>query len=135
MVLVVAFCSHLCTRARSWREFAKSRFTHFPSILSVHVDSYETAIASLHHRCCPRKILRLFVRESALWFYNMPRVNFISSSLATTSLIGLIVTRKHVIRVCTTGRRQPVSNAIHGKLLVSQIRWGIGNLVARTENV
>ena len=28
------------TRARSWREFAKSRFTHFPSILSVHVDSY-----------------------------------------------------------------------------------------------
>ena len=40
MVLVVAFCSHLCTRARSWREFAKSRFTHFPSILSVHVDSY-----------------------------------------------------------------------------------------------
>ena len=40
MVLVVAFCSHLCTRARSWREFAKSRFTHFPSISSVHVDSY-----------------------------------------------------------------------------------------------
>ena len=40
VVLVVAFCSHLCTRARSWREFAKSRFTHFPSILSVHVDSY-----------------------------------------------------------------------------------------------
>ena len=42
MVLVVAFCSQLCTRARSWREFAKSRFTHFPSILSVHVDSYVT---------------------------------------------------------------------------------------------
>ena len=37
---IVAFCSHVCTRARSWREFAKSRFTHFPSILSVHVDSY-----------------------------------------------------------------------------------------------
>ena len=43
MVLVVAFCSHLCTRARSWRKFAKSRFKHFPSILSVHVDSYDNS--------------------------------------------------------------------------------------------
>ena len=33
------------TRARSWREFAKSRFTHFPSILSVHVDSYDIWIS------------------------------------------------------------------------------------------
>ena len=47
MVLVVAFCSHLCTRARSWREFAKSRFTHFPSILSVHVDSYGLIISCI----------------------------------------------------------------------------------------
>ena len=52
----------------------------------------------------------------------MPRVSFIGS-LATTSLI---VTRKHVIRVCTMGRLQTVSNAINGKPLVSQIRWGIG---------
>ena len=40
MVLVVAF-ARICARARSWREFAKSRFTHFPSFFSVHVDSYE----------------------------------------------------------------------------------------------
>ena len=47
VVLVVAFCSHLCTRARSWREFAKSRFTHFPSILSVHVDSYVVSMLQI----------------------------------------------------------------------------------------
>ena len=58
MVLVVAFCSHLCTRARSWREFAKSRFTHFPSILSVHVDSYESASFELH--MCIKKIPMCF---------------------------------------------------------------------------
>ena len=37
--ILLAFV-HARARARSWREFAKSRFTHFPSILSVHVDSY-----------------------------------------------------------------------------------------------
>ena len=26
--------------ARCWREFAKCRFTHFPSLFSVHVDTY-----------------------------------------------------------------------------------------------
>ena len=37
----------------SWREFAKSRFTHFPSILSVHVDSYaisKTCVISCIYR-------------------------------------------------------------------------------------
>ena len=30
----------ICVHARSWREFAKCRFAHFPSFFSVHVDTY-----------------------------------------------------------------------------------------------
>ena len=36
----VMFCSRICARARSWREFAKCRFTRFPSFFTVHVDTY-----------------------------------------------------------------------------------------------
>ena len=31
----------ICAHARSWREFAKCRFAHFPSFFSVHVDTYD----------------------------------------------------------------------------------------------
>ena len=43
----------ICAHAQSWREFAKCRFAHFPSFLSVHVDTY--AISSKNgdfHRKC-----------------------------------------------------------------------------------
>ena len=43
------FCSFLCARARSWREFAKCRFTHFLSFFSVYVDAYPT----LSIQSCP----------------------------------------------------------------------------------
>ena len=32
--------ARICAHARSWREFAKCRFAHFPSFFSVHVDTY-----------------------------------------------------------------------------------------------
>ena len=36
--------ARLTSRApRSWREFAKCRFTHFPSIFSLQVDTYDSA--------------------------------------------------------------------------------------------
>ena len=31
---------HVRTCMQCWREFAKCRFTHFPSFFSVHVDTY-----------------------------------------------------------------------------------------------
>ena len=34
------YFARICVCARSWREFAKCRFTHFPSFFSVHVDTY-----------------------------------------------------------------------------------------------
>ena len=40
----MCMCGSGSSILRSWREFAKSRFTHFPSILSVHVDSYDNCV-------------------------------------------------------------------------------------------
>ena len=34
------YFARICAHARSWREFAKCRFAHFPSFFSVHVDTY-----------------------------------------------------------------------------------------------
>ena len=36
------YFAHICVHARSWREFAKCCFAHFPSFFSVHVDTYVT---------------------------------------------------------------------------------------------
>ena len=35
------YFARICAHARSWREFAKCRFAHFPSFFSVHVDTYD----------------------------------------------------------------------------------------------
>ncbi len=35
------YFARICVHARSWREFAKCRFAHFPSFFSVHVDTYD----------------------------------------------------------------------------------------------
>ena len=34
------YFSRICAHARTWREFAKCRFAHFPSFFSVHVETY-----------------------------------------------------------------------------------------------
>ena len=34
------YFASICVYARSWREFAKCCFAHFPSFFSVHVDIY-----------------------------------------------------------------------------------------------
>ena len=34
------YFARICAHARSWREFAKCHFAHFPSFFSVHVDTY-----------------------------------------------------------------------------------------------
>ena len=34
------YFARICAHARSWHEFAKCRFAHFPSFFSVHVDTY-----------------------------------------------------------------------------------------------
>ena len=34
------YFARICAHARSWREFAICRFAHFPSFVSVHVDTY-----------------------------------------------------------------------------------------------
>ena len=34
------YFARICAHARSWREFAKCCFVHFPSFFSVHVDTY-----------------------------------------------------------------------------------------------
>ena len=34
------YFARICVHARSWREFAKCCFAHFPSFFSVHVDTY-----------------------------------------------------------------------------------------------
>ena len=41
-LLNVYMCEKVHVRAcmQCWREFAKCRFTHFPSFFSVHVDTY-----------------------------------------------------------------------------------------------
>ena len=36
------YFAHICAHARSGREFAKCRFAHFPSFVSVHFDTYVT---------------------------------------------------------------------------------------------
>ena len=38
------YFARICARARSWHEFAKCRFTHFPSFFSLHVDTYVIVI-------------------------------------------------------------------------------------------
>ena len=42
-LLNVYMCEKVHVRAymQCWREFAKCRFTHFPSFFSVHVDTYD----------------------------------------------------------------------------------------------
>ena len=42
------YFARICAHARSWREFAKCRFAHFPSFFAVHVDTY----GSLRQRSC-----------------------------------------------------------------------------------
>ena len=39
------YFSRICAHARSWREFAKCRFAHFPSFFSIHVDTYGTCMS------------------------------------------------------------------------------------------
>ena len=34
------YFARICAHARSWCDFAKCRFAHFPSFFSVHVDTY-----------------------------------------------------------------------------------------------
>ena len=36
------YFGRICAHARSWHEFAKCRFAHFPSFFSVHVDTYDS---------------------------------------------------------------------------------------------
>ncbi len=54
-LLKVYMCEKVHVRAymHCWREFAKCRFTHFPSFFSVHVDTYAFMIvpASVERRC------------------------------------------------------------------------------------
>ena len=38
------YFARICAHARSWHEFAKCRFAHFPSFFSVHVDTYATVL-------------------------------------------------------------------------------------------
>ena len=39
------YFARICAHARSWREFAKCRFAHFPSFFSVRVDTYAKVTA------------------------------------------------------------------------------------------
>ncbi len=41
------YFARICAHARSWREFAKCRFAHFPSFFSVHVDTYALEMCNL----------------------------------------------------------------------------------------
>ena len=41
------YFDRICAHARSWREFAKCRFAHFPSFFSVHVDTYANRMSKL----------------------------------------------------------------------------------------
>ena len=34
------YFARICAHTRSWREFAKCRFAHYPSFFSIHVDTY-----------------------------------------------------------------------------------------------
>ena len=45
-LLNVYMCEKVHARAymQYWREFAKCRFTHFPSFFSVHVDTYDIIV-------------------------------------------------------------------------------------------
>ena len=63
------YFARICAHARSWREFAKCRFAHFPSFFSVHVDTYvifSTCAISVVH-----------VRVSFVWmsFGSVPHPN------------------------------------------------------------
>ena len=42
------YFARICAHARSWREFAKCRFVHFPSFFSVHVDTYAFTTSFFH---------------------------------------------------------------------------------------
>ena len=48
------YFARICVHARSWREFAKCCFAHFPSFFSVHVDTYvmPTSDISRHRKPC-----------------------------------------------------------------------------------
>ena len=35
---IMWYFARICARVRSWREFTKCRFAHFPSFFSIHVD-------------------------------------------------------------------------------------------------
>ena len=41
------YFARICAHARSWREFAKCRFAHFPSFFSVHVDTYGVLVVTV----------------------------------------------------------------------------------------
>ena len=49
----VYMCEKVQDRAfvQCWREFAKCRFTHFPSFFSVHVDTYDICEAINSIKC------------------------------------------------------------------------------------
>ena len=55
------YFARICAHARSWREFAKCRFAHFPSFFSVHVDTYgnpcahETSLCGLVNGVTPNE--------------------------------------------------------------------------------
>ena len=34
------YFARICAHTRSWREFEKCRFAHYPSFFSIHVDTY-----------------------------------------------------------------------------------------------
>ncbi len=41
------YFARICAHARRWRDFAKCRFSHFPSFFSVHVDTYDNHFMSV----------------------------------------------------------------------------------------
>ena len=38
------YFARICAHTRSWREFAKCRFAHYPSFFSIHVYTYDIVI-------------------------------------------------------------------------------------------
>ena len=92
------YFARICAHARSWREFAKCRFAHFPSFFSVHVDTYACMLSRV---CDMQKEIATFLRQK-----NLPYADqlFDPRWLARLALLSDITTQLNVLNVKLQGK-------------------------------